>query len=191
MYLYLCSGDFIPTSDSIHGGHWFARRSSFPVWFRWNFLILLLSVDLNAALPQPSQVATAHLAPHVASGSFYLSCLYFCVCSPPTLIGVGGGGRRPPGLLVSPRVLHVVLYLFIIYYFSLFWLYTYMQFLWAIQCLAFIYLCGPLGPFRIMLCIDVTVRFFFSCAGTKGLPSTKMPCSVWPQHRIRLEKIAK
>ena len=100
-------------------------------------------------------------------------------------------GRRPPGLLVSPRVLHVVLYLFIIYYFSLFWLYTYMQFLWAIQCLAFIYLCGPLGPFRIMLCIDVTVRFFFSCAGTKGLPSTKMPCSVWPQHRIRLEKIAK
>ena len=103
-----------------------------------------------------------------------------------------GGGRRPPGLLVSPRVLHVVLYLFIIYYFSLFWLYTYMQFLWAIQCLAFIYLCGPLGPFRIMLCIDVTVRFFFfSCAGAKGLPSTKMPCSVWPQHRIRLEKIAK
>ena len=97
-------------------GHWFARRSFFPVWGRCNFLILLLSADLNAVLPQPSRVVTAHLAPHVASEWFYLSCLYFCICSPPTLIGKGR--RQLSGLLVSPRPLHagarwagVVLYL--------------------------------------------------------------------------------
>ena len=178
MYLYLCSGDFIPTSDSIHGGHWFARRSSFPVWFRWNFLILLLSVDLSAILSQPSQVATAHLAPHVAPGSFYLSCLYFCVWGPPTLIG--GGGRRPPGLLVSPRVLHVVLYLFIIYYFSLFLLYTYMQFLWAIQCLVFIYLCGPLARFALCYVLMLQLGFFFLVRAPRASHRRKcrVPCGL-------------
>ena len=35
--------------------------------------------------------------------------------------------------------------------FFLFWLYTYLQFLWMMQCITIIYLCGPLGPFRIML----------------------------------------
>ena len=72
------------------GWHWLARRSFFPVWGRCNFLIPLLSADLSAVLPQPSQVVTAHLALHVASGSFYLSCLYFRICSPPTLIGRQG-----------------------------------------------------------------------------------------------------
>ena len=97
-------------------GHWFARRSFFPVWGKCNFLILLLSADLNAVLPQPSRVVTAHSAPHVASESFYLSCLYFCICSPPILIGKGS--RQLSDLLVSPRPLHagarwagVVLYL--------------------------------------------------------------------------------
>ena len=36
-------------------------------------------------------------------------------------------------------------------YSFLFWLYVYVQFLWVIQCIAFIYLCGPLGPFRMVL----------------------------------------
>ena len=64
------------------GGHWFVRRSFFPVWGRCNFLILLLSTDLTAVLPQPSQVLAAHLTPHIASESFYLSCLCFCICTP-------------------------------------------------------------------------------------------------------------
>ena len=89
---------------NIHGGHWFARRSFFSVWGWCNFLILLLSADLNAVLLQPSQVVRAHSAPHVAWESSYLSCLYFCICSPPTLIG--RGSRRPSDLLVSPQPLH-------------------------------------------------------------------------------------
>ena len=77
-------------------GHWFAHSSFFSVWGRCNFLILL-----------PGQVVAAHLAPHVtwappvAWGSFYLSCLYFCVCGAPFLIG--GWDQRPSGILVSPR----------------------------------------------------------------------------------------
>ena len=105
---------------SISGGYWFACRSFFPAWDGCNFLILLLRVDLNAVLPQPSQVVTAHSAPHVASESFYLSCLYFYICSPLTLIGKGN--RRPSGLLVSPQPLHaaarqtrVVLYLLFLF----------------------------------------------------------------------------
>ena len=49
--------------------------------------------------------------------------------------------------------------------FFLFWLYTYIQFLWVIQCLTFIYLYRPLGPFHIMLYIDVLVRFAVPCRG--------------------------
>ena len=48
---------------------------------------------------------------------------------------------------------------------SRFWLYTYMQFLWVMQWLAFIYLYGPLGPFHIMLYIDVLGRFVVPCRG--------------------------
>ena len=83
------------------GGYWFVRRSFFPVWGTYNFLILLLSADLNAVLLQPSQVVTAHSAPHVASESFYLSCLYFCICSPPTLISKGTGGSVTSQSLLS------------------------------------------------------------------------------------------
>ena len=83
------------------GGYWFVRRSFFPVWGTYNFLILLLSADLNAVLLQPSQVVTAHSAPHVASESFYLSCLYFCICSPPTLINKGTGGSVTSQSLLS------------------------------------------------------------------------------------------
>ena len=86
------------------GGHWFARRSFFPVWGRCNFLILLLSADLNAVLPQPSQVVTAHSVPHVASEPLYLSCLYCCICNPPTLIGKGD--RQPSDFLVFLQPLH-------------------------------------------------------------------------------------
>ena len=62
-------------------GHWFVRCSFFPVWGRCNFLILLLNTDLKAVLPQPSQVVTACLAPHIASESSYLSWLYFRICT--------------------------------------------------------------------------------------------------------------
>lgn len=86
------------------GGHWFARRSFFPVWGRCNFLILLLSAGLNALLPQPSQLVTTHLAPYVASEAFYLLRLYFRICSPPTLFGKEN--RQPSDLLVSPQPLH-------------------------------------------------------------------------------------
>ena len=80
-------------------GHWFARRSFFPVWGRCNFLILLLSADLNAVLPQPSQVIAVHLASHVASEWFCLSCFYFRICSPPTIIDEGKPAAvGPPNL---------------------------------------------------------------------------------------------
>ena len=57
---------------------------------------------------------------------------------------------------------------------SLFWLYTYIQFLWVIQCIGFIYLCGLLGPFRIYY-------LFFSCVGTLAPPSAETWClsQVW------------
>ena len=106
----MCSCIFIlvilypPQTGYTPGGHWFARRSFFPVWGRCNFLILLLSADLSVVLPQPHKVVTSHWSPHVASGSFYLSCLYFCVCRPPTLIGKGKLG--PSDQLVSPQPLH-------------------------------------------------------------------------------------
>ena len=48
---------------------------------------------------------------------------------------------------------------------SRFWLYTYIQFLRVMQWLAYIYLCGPLGPFHIMLYIDVSGRFVVPCRG--------------------------
>ena len=79
------------------GGHLFVRRSFFPVWGRCNFLILLLTADLTAVLPQPSQVVAAHLTPHMALESFYLSCLYFRICSFPTV--TIKGDRQPSGLL--------------------------------------------------------------------------------------------
>ena len=106
------------------GGHWFVRRSFFPVWGRCNFLILLLSADLTAILPQPSQVVAAHLTPPMASESFYLSCLYFRICSSPTVISKGDW--QPSELLASPQLVHagerqvmVVLYY---YYFVIFYL---------------------------------------------------------------------
>ena len=83
----------LPQQGNTPGRHWFARGSFFPVWGRCNFLILLLSADLNAVLPQSSQVVTAYLHLHVASESFYLSCLYFRICNPPTLISKGN--RQP------------------------------------------------------------------------------------------------
>ena len=155
MYLYLCSGDFIPTSDSIHGGHWFARCSSFPVWFRWNFLILLLSVDLNAALPQPSQVAIAHLAPHVASGSFYLSCLYFCVFSPPALIGVGEGGVAaawPPSL--SQGAACCSLFIYYLLFFSLLVIYIYAVFMGDTMSCFYLFMraVGPVSHYVMYWC---------------------------------------
>ena len=108
--------------DNTFDEHWFAHPSFFTVWGRCNFLILLLRADLNAVLPQPSQVITAHSAPRVPSESFYLSSLYFCVCSPPTFIGKGN--RQPFDLLVSPQPLHagarqagVVLYLLLLFLF--------------------------------------------------------------------------
>ena len=90
--------------DNTFDEHWFAHPSFFTVWGRCNFLILLLSADLNAVLPQPSQVVTAHSAPHVASEPFYLSCLYCCICNLPTLIGKGD--RRPSDFLVFLQPLH-------------------------------------------------------------------------------------
>ena len=82
------------------------------------------------------------------------------------------------------------LFIYYLLFFSLLVIYIYAVFMGDTMSCLYLFM-RAVGPFRIMLCIDVTVRFFFSCAGTKGLPSAKMPCSVWPQHRIRLEKIAK
>ena len=84
------------------GGHWFVRRNFFPVWGRCNFLILLLSADLTAVLPQLSQVVAAHLTLHMALESFYLSCLYFRICSFTTV--TIKGGRQPFGLLAPVSV---------------------------------------------------------------------------------------
>ena len=64
----------------------------------------MLSADLSAVLTQLIQVVAAHLAQHVASESFYLSFLYFRICSPPTL--TGKGNRQPSDVLVSPQPLH-------------------------------------------------------------------------------------
>ena len=107
------------------GGHWFVCRSFFPLWGRCNFLIQLLCADLIAVLPQPSKAVTAHLTPHVAWESHYLSCLYFRICSPPTIISKGN--RQPPGLLVSPQSQHtgarqtmVALYLLLLFLFCSF-----------------------------------------------------------------------
>ena len=72
------------------------------------------------------QVVTALSALHVVSESFYLSCHYFCICRPPTLIGKGN--RRPYDLIVSLQPLHagarqtrVVLYL-LLFLFCVFFL---------------------------------------------------------------------
>ena len=108
-------------------GHWFVRRSFFPVWSTCNFLILLLSADLTAVLPQPSQIVAAHLTPHMASESLHLSCLHFRICSSPTVISTGD--RQPSELLAPPqsvdaraRQVMVVLYYYYCFYFVVFYL---------------------------------------------------------------------
>ena len=105
-------------------GHWFVRRSFFPVWGRSNFLILLLSADLTAVLPQPGQVVVAHLTPPIASKSFYLSCLHFRMCSSPTAISKRD--RQPSELIVSHQLVQAgarqVMVVLNYYYYLVFYL---------------------------------------------------------------------
>ena len=120
--MYLCSGDFIPTSDRAILLAGIDLPVVVPSLSEVGviLLILLLSAGLNVVLPQPRQVVTAYSAPQVASKSFYLSCLYFCIWGLPTLIGKGN--RRPSDLLVSPQPLHegarqtrIILYLLFLF----------------------------------------------------------------------------
>ena len=62
----------------------------------------------------------------------------------------GGMGTRLPFYGVE-TLSWDFFFFFFFFSLSLFWLYTYIQFLWVIQCINFIYLCRLLGPFHIML----------------------------------------
>ena len=72
------------------------------------------------------------------------------------------------------------------YFFFLFWLYTYIQFLWVIRCLTFICLYRPLGPFRIMLYIDASVRFVVPCRGRDLHYGFMLVASISVQVRMKL-----
>ena len=134
------------------GGHWFVLRSFFPVWGRCNFLILLLSADLTAVVPQPSQVVAAHLTPHMVLESFHLSCLYFRICSSPTVISKGQ--QQPSELLAPPQSVHtgarqvmVVLYYYYCFCFAVFYLESFRSRITTLSFILFLYKCGNLVLF--------------------------------------------
>ena len=132
------------------GGHWFVRRSFFPVWGRSNFLILLLSADLTAVLPQPSQVVASHLTPPIASKSFYLSCLHSRICSSPTVISKGD--RQPSELVVSHQLVQagarqVMVVLNYYYYYLVFYLESFRSGITTLTFILFSLEMRKFGPF--------------------------------------------
>ena len=82
------------------------------------------------------------------------------------------------------------------YFFFLLWLYTYIQFFWAIQCINFCYLCRLLGPFHIMLFFFLVLAPRPPLAGFDDLCQCYLVVMIclgdtdsWLRYRSRLDSI--